>query len=58
MKTHRNKISDRPKKTNSRTKVAPLSPRSDGRKAQQTPSGRVHRTPDGTIEENSEEAAP
>ena len=58
MKNPRNKISDRPKKSTSRSKVAPLSSRSEGRKAQPTHSGRVHRTPDGTIEENSEEAAP
>jgi hypothetical protein len=58
MKNHRQKVSDRPKKSNSRSKVAPLSSRSDGHKAPQSPAGRVHRTPDGTIEENSEEAAP
>jgi hypothetical protein len=58
MKNPRNKVSERPKKTSDRSKVAPLSSRSDGHKAPQTPAGRVHRTPDGTIEENSEEAAP
>lgn len=57
MKNPRNKVSDRRKKSTPR-KVAPLSVSTEGRKAGQVHSGRVHRTPDGTIEENSEEAAP
>ena len=58
MKNTRNKISDRSKKISSRTKEIPVNTPSDERKDPQTHSGRVHRTPDGTIEENSEEAAP
>lgn len=58
MKNTRNKVSDRSKKIGSRNKVTPVSTPRDERKAPQTHSGRVHRTPDGTIEENSEEAAP
>jgi hypothetical protein len=57
MKNSRNKSSERPKKANTR-KVAPVSSRSERDKSAQTHSGRVHRTPDGTIEECSEEAAP
>lgn len=57
MKNPRSKITDRPRKSSGR-KVAPLSTRTENRKAGQVHPGRVRRTPDGTIEENSEEAAP
>lgn len=57
MKNPRHKITDRPRKT-SGNKVAPLSTRTENRKAGRVHPGRVHRTPDGTIEESTEEAAP
>jgi hypothetical protein len=57
MKNSRNKSSGRPKKANTR-KVAPVSSGSDRHRSVPTHSGHVHRTPDGTIEECSEEAAP
>lgn len=57
MKNQRNKSSDRLKKaTPAPHSHTPHSHRSDTGK--KTPSGRVRRTPDGTVEENSEEAAP
>ena len=57
MKNSRSKVSDRRKKSTPR-KAAQLNVTTENRKAGQVHSGRVHRTPDGTIEENSEEAAP
>ena len=58
MKNHRNKASLPAKKTQSGTKVTPAVSRGHARRSNDSQPGPVRRTPDGTAEENSEEAAP
>lgn len=58
MKNQSNKVSHSPKKERPVSKATPVNSRSDARKPIEPQSGRVRRTPDGTVEENSEEAAP